>query len=260
MSEFMDYAAWRAAAARGEAPAAAVRKEASARGQAAGDRSFEFIWSTRTVDRMKDTIDPKGWDLRNYRRNNVVLYGHSYTSLPIARGFPRQERDALAGTIQFPPAGLYPFADQAHDLMAAGYLNAVSVGFRPLTWVYNAERDGYDFLTQELLEVSVVPVPALQEALVAGRADTGAVLKWFGSAHREEDDDAIVLSLADAADDVVLHLVDDEPELYILDDTGRRMSEGEIRREIGRAVVKLVEEKAVGPMLRAAARLRGNRR
>lgn len=255
MSEFMDYAAWRRAAREGQAPQAAVlRKETDARGTAAEDRRIEFTFSTGAVDRMKDTIDPKGWDLRNYRRNNVLLYGHSYTSLPIGRAFPRVEQGALRGPIEFPPAGTYDFADQVHDLMVAGYLNATSVGFKPLTWRYNEERGGYDFLTQELLEISVVAVPALAEALVAGRAHTTAVLKWFGSA-REPDDDVVVLHLDDpaGADDVILHLVDDPEPLYVLDG-GRRMTEAEIRACVAETV-----RTAVGPAARLVARVRGRR-
>ena len=44
------------------------------------------------------------------------------------------------------------------------------MGFKPKKWVYNEERRGVDFAEQELLEFSIVPVPANAECLVEARA------------------------------------------------------------------------------------------
>jgi phage head maturation protease len=46
------------------------------------------------------------------------------------------------------------------------YINAVSVGFKPLEWTNSKERPGsVDFQKQELLELSLVGVPANASAL-----------------------------------------------------------------------------------------------
>ena len=61
-------------------------------------------------------------------------------------------------------------ADTVLAMMRAGFLSGVSVGFQPKRMAYNEERRGVDFLEQELLEFSVVPVPANAVCLVEARA------------------------------------------------------------------------------------------
>jgi HK97 family phage prohead protease len=71
----------------------------------------------------------------------------------------------------FPEPGVSQFADRCAALIDAGLLGAVSVGFRPIEWRYMEEgRGGVRFIQQELLEISLVPVPANPEALIEARA------------------------------------------------------------------------------------------
>jgi phage head maturation protease len=46
------------------------------------------------------------------------------------------------------------------NLLNAGVVKAASIGFMPLAWDFNRQRDGIDFHETELLESSIVPVPA----------------------------------------------------------------------------------------------------
>jgi HK97 family phage prohead protease len=49
-------------------------------------------------------------------------------------------------------------------------LSATSVGFRPLKWSFSKDRErggGIDFHEQELLEFSIVTVPANSEATIS---------------------------------------------------------------------------------------------
>jgi hypothetical protein len=53
-----------------------------------------------------------------------------------------------------------------------GFLKATSVGFQPLKYAFTDDpqrRFGIDFLEQELIEFSLVTVPANAEALIEGR-------------------------------------------------------------------------------------------
>lgn len=127
------------------------------------DRTVNFTISTGAVDRDMDTIDPAGWDLRAYKKNPVVLWAHDYSGLPIGRATVTQSRDRLTAVAEFPT---HPFADTVFQMVKEGFLNATSVGFRPTKFAFNEDRKGVDFLQQELLEFSVVPVPANPEALV----------------------------------------------------------------------------------------------
>lgn len=137
------------------------------------ERSVDFILSTGSMDRQGDCVKPEGWDLKNYRANPVVLWGHDYDSLPVAKARNvRIEDGALKGTAVFTPAGMARFNDTVFEMLKGGFLNAVSVGFMPKKWAFAQDNErpfGIDFEEQELLEFSVVPVPAHPQALIDAR-------------------------------------------------------------------------------------------
>jgi hypothetical protein len=93
-------------------------------------------------------------------------------------------------------------ADTVLRLLDGGFLRATSVGFRPIRQVRNTERGGTDYLQQELLEFSVVPVPANADAL-------RRALKVMEADTREADDDVVfepedlAAAIADVLGDVV---------------------------------------------------------
>jgi len=133
-----------------------------------GDRSYEFTASTSTQDRDGEVIDASGWDLKNFKKNPVVMYAHDYRSLPIARAPKVWLTDGkLKNTVEFPPKGTYEFADIVERLVDTGYLKTESVGFIPKKW---EDGDGEKapkrtYTKQELLEISLVPVPSNPDAL-----------------------------------------------------------------------------------------------
>lgn len=175
---------WKALAAKGEAPAdTALLKSYVADVKADSDaRTVEFTISTGAVDRDRDTIAVDGWKLAAYRKNPVVQWSHDYSIPPIARATKlRVDGDSLKATAEFAPAEVYPFAETIFQLIKGGFLKATSVGFRPLKHAFNAERGGMDFMSQELLEFSVVPVPANADCLMEGKAagiDIGPLKAW----------------------------------------------------------------------------------
>jgi HK97 family phage prohead protease len=176
------------------------RKTMEATVKAVGERRVRFTISTPAADRDNDTIAVEGWQLDAYRRNPVVLFGHDYGSLPIARAVDvGVERGVLVATAEFPPSGLYEFADTCLGMLKAGFLSACSVGFRPLKLVRNEVRGGLDFIEQELLEFSVVPVPANPQALVIARSAGAdrAVERWL---HGGDADDVLDVSDLSGAD------------------------------------------------------------
>jgi hypothetical protein len=66
-----------------------------------------------------------------------------------------------------------PLADVVYQMIKGGFLNAVSVGFSPIEWKQTSDKSrpgGIDFSKVELLEISIVPIPALPSALVQARA------------------------------------------------------------------------------------------
>jgi HK97 family phage prohead protease len=131
-------------------------------------RSMKFIISTDSIDRDGDSVSAKGWDLSNYLKSPVVLWSHDYSTPPIAKATQvEQTANGLAATAEFPQKGVYPLADTVYELLKGGFLSATSVGFRPLEVEKATDREkGMNFSKQELLEFSIVPVPANPEALI----------------------------------------------------------------------------------------------
>jgi HK97 family phage prohead protease len=141
------------------------------------ERILEFVISTPDVDRENDRIDVGGWDINQYMRNPVVLFGHDHFQPVVARALGVwAEEDQLRSRAQFTPRELNPFGFMVYQLYAEDYMRATSVGFRPLKWNFvedGGRKFGVDFNEQELLEYSMVPVPANGHALMQARSKSG---------------------------------------------------------------------------------------
>jgi HK97 family phage prohead protease len=156
-------------------------------------RTKRFTFSDGSIDRMGDTISPDGWDIGDFTRNPVALWAHDSSDPPIGRASNVQvEGRRLMGDIEFAPPEVYAFAETIFRLVDGKFINAVSVGFLPLEYSF-VENDpdrgfGIDFKRQELLEISLCPIPANANALGAARAggiDTRPLVEW---AERALDD------------------------------------------------------------------------
>jgi HK97 family phage prohead protease len=139
-------------------------------------RVATFVFSDNSVDRYGDTIDARGWILDKFLANPVALFGHDSGSVENVIGKARNVRvegQRLIGEIEFMEASVNPTAETVFQMVKGGYLNAVSVGFAPIEWSLAKDKSrpqGVDFKKQELLEISVVPIPANPSALVQARA------------------------------------------------------------------------------------------
>ena len=148
------------------------------------ERTIEFVSSDESIDRYGDVIRASGWDYSNYMRNPVFLWAHNSRELPIGRTekiWVETSPPALVQLVKFATLDENPRADQAFRLYMGGYLSAVSVGFKPKKHkkIEDAEGNwtgGYEFIKQELLELSAVPVPANPNAL-ARAVDEGLITK-----------------------------------------------------------------------------------
>ena len=134
------------------------------------ERTLRMVGSTGEIDRMGDSIDVKGWKLTNYRKNPVILFGHDTWIPAVARAKEvKKEDDKLTFLIEFPPEGVNDLSDKLFNLYKLKIMRASSVGFLPLKydWIED-ENGGYrgiHFIEQELLELSLVNVPAHPAAL-----------------------------------------------------------------------------------------------
>lgn len=133
--------------------------------------TVSFVASTSSPDRYGDIIDQKGWILENYKKNPVVLLNHDSNQLPIGKGHVHVRDDKLVIDVQFDQED--ERAREVERKAKKGFMNAVSVGFRPLESKSRSElpednkyygKRGMYYSKSELLEVSIVTIPANGEA------------------------------------------------------------------------------------------------
>ena len=137
--------------------------------RAAGGNRLTFVLSDATVDRYGDTIDPNGWDLRAFKSNPIALFGHD-SSFPIGRWDNlRVENGQLLGDLEPAQKGTSARIDEIISLVEQDILRTVSVGFRPIEYEPR-KQGGIHYKRQEMLETSVVGVPANPAALAVAKS------------------------------------------------------------------------------------------
>ena len=151
-------------------------------------KSFEFVMSDASVDRYDDVIDVAGWDLKNFSKNPIALFSHD-SSFPIGTWEKIGVRDkALKGHLKMAPEGTSPRIDELRKLVEAGILKAVSVGFRPIEYEDLSKSGGRRYLKSELVECSLVAVPANPNAVLAAKSlkISDTVMKMVFAKHGNE--------------------------------------------------------------------------
>jgi len=137
-------------------------------GTEGANSGMEFVLSDESPDRIGDVIMSDGWELRSFARNPIALFNHR-SDWPIGRWANlRVEDKALRGKLALAPEGTSPRIDEIRKLVEAGILRAVSVGFRELEAEQLDTKNpwgGMKFKKQELMECSLVSVPANPNAL-----------------------------------------------------------------------------------------------
>lgn len=132
-----------------------------------------FVLSTVDIDRHGDVIHQDSWQLDNFLKNPVFLEQHMSWEFPLGKFVeiyteedPNRTDGAkrLVGKVKF-AVEEYDRAKVAFALVANGFMNAVSVGFIPHDVEYNSDLDAFIMRDCELLEVSLVSVPANPMAL-----------------------------------------------------------------------------------------------
>jgi len=145
-------------------------------------RKLTFVASDGTRDSAGTVLNVDGWDLKRFNKNGIIGYQHKVyggwddTQNPdnvIGKGHAYVDGKRLMVDVEFEPADINPLAEKIYQKLLFGSLKAVSVGFVPVghgAWGEGEEAlDGsnptYYYAGQELLEVSVVNIPANPNAL-----------------------------------------------------------------------------------------------
>lgn len=145
-------------------------------------RRVKHVISTGKLDRNNRIVEPGGWRLARFKKNPVVLADHEYSiERIIGRAVETKvEGDALVSTTEFEKEGL---GNVAFRLLQAGMVKAWSVGWMGLKTHRIGEDEscerckeagavqfGTHFVRQELLEYSLVAIPANPDAVMGLQA------------------------------------------------------------------------------------------
>lgn len=161
-----------------------------------GDGVLEAVITTSSVDRHRENIITTGIDTKNYMDNPVVLYGHDYEGLPIGKTLKLTEmKNKIKARFQL-AVDIFPFAKTVYDMITNGYINAVSIGGVVRQW-----SDDYMTIEEmEMVEFSVVPIPANPEALITSRSLELATGKTIDVIKQEFEDFSRKILLDKVAD------------------------------------------------------------
>jgi len=133
----------------------------------------EYVLSDETVDRYGEIILAAGWDLSAFKKNPIALFNHHADAIVGTWENVRVEGRRLIGRLKLAEEGTSELVDKVRRLWKQGILKAVSVGFRPLDKEPIDKESSwgpYRYLKSELVECSLVAVPANPNALQIGRS------------------------------------------------------------------------------------------
>jgi HK97 family phage prohead protease len=129
----------------------------------------EFVVSTDSWDAHGERMNVDGIDLKDFKKNPVVLWAHDGFNLPIAKATKIwKEGNKLMARATFKINDEFP--RKVYEYIVEGYLNAVSIGGMVEEWGH----DGLTIARLKMKEFSVVSVPANQDALVAAKSFDGS--------------------------------------------------------------------------------------
>jgi len=117
---------------------------------------------TRLEDRDGESVSIALLDIDNYTNNPILVYNHDWGDVTGRVTF-----------IEKRPAGLYIKAEvhkftgreQVFEAVQRGVIKTFSIGFIPKTFNYIESADILEITEAELVEISLAPVPANQDAI-----------------------------------------------------------------------------------------------
>lgn len=224
------------------------------------DGTIEGIASTSVLDRQEEVVSVEGWDLKNFKKAPRLLWAHDHTEPAIGKVTKiYYEGEGKKKALKF-DAVFQEVTEKARaikKLVEDGFINTFSVGFKPL------EMEGNQITKQELLEISVVNVPANPEAMLLAYKsltndgfDSKTIDKilpnpWNDFNKRLEEVNKIATAAQDKADAAVKGLKHLNPHESKQEAIASRLS---MAKTIARASDKMLEDKANVPLAKIVKR------
>lgn len=145
-----------------------IRKTVPIEVERKSENGGQIVISTGAIDRERDRVLPSGAQVEDYLRNPVVQYGHNYyepwATVGRTTGLQVTPQGIVADFELRPAANDNDPQNIVRLLWEGDWIRTASIGFLPIDTSEN-EAGGLDYTSWQLLEWSLVPVPANQEAL-----------------------------------------------------------------------------------------------
>ena len=130
-------------------------------------REFSGMATTPTPDRVGDVVEPKGVQFKNPL--SLLLYHDNRLPVGHVKFGPATDK-GIPFTATIPdvkePGTLRDRVNEAWQSVKYGLIKGVSIGFRPLEDGIEVLKSGYRFTKTEVVELSLVSVPANSEATI----------------------------------------------------------------------------------------------
>jgi HK97 family phage prohead protease len=127
------------------------------------------VLSDESVDRLGDVIMSDGWQLEEFKKNPIALWGHDAHEPPLGTWQNlRVEQKQLVGDLQLAPKGTSDRIDEIARLVEANVIRAASVGFRAIERkprLVGEKQVGEIYVKHTLVETSLCAIPANPNAL-----------------------------------------------------------------------------------------------
>ncbi len=151
-----------------------------------GDSEFKFILTTEDVDRHGEKVKIAGVDLKNFKKNPIMLYQHQSSQRIGVWKDIKKEDGKITAIAKFDSNDETGLAQRIERLITDKMLKAVSIGFisKRVDFEEVPENDVREFQERfwrdfivvhsrtDLLEVSVVELPANPHALLTKSFDS----------------------------------------------------------------------------------------
>ena len=156
--------------------------------------AHRMVIAANELSRNGDELNLRGISFKNYRKNPVVLWAHdSYQGIPIAKTVKigHDDQGRIAADFEFNSED--EFAARVENAWNEGFIRAASIRYMPTKVVEMLDEQGrVDRLRieeSELLEWSLVPIPADPDSVRAAARALGLPAEIFRGLEPEPEDD-----------------------------------------------------------------------
>jgi len=182
------------------------------------DGKMIAIASDDSIDRMGDSLEIDRWELKNFKKNPILLAGHQNFPeyvVGVAKNIKTEGNKLIFEPIFH---GITELSKNLEKMVTEGFIKAWSVGFIPNALM---EKDNKN-ARNELLEISLVAVPANANALMVSA-------KSYGDSVKKEVEEWV---------DKSVEVKEEEPKEETIEEVPEETKDIEVEKKEGKVISK----------------------